>query len=392
MKKAAALLTLLLALLALLTAPALAQEAGDLTAACEITVGSRAFTMERLRDRDYTTAWLGEGSAKTIRITSDEPIHGLYLCFAQEPRSFAVEQRAGGAWQAVPFTPSRYQHQYIEVPGAYELRVRPLSGSRAWFQMSELFVFGAGGVPGFVQRWQEPQEENDLMVLFAHPDDEALFFGGTIPVYAGQRQLRVVAACLTAPSPVRRAELLNSLWEMGMKAYPVFGPFQDKHSLKLATAYKNAGETKVKRYVTDLFRQYRPSVVVTHDTQGEYGHGQHKLCADSALHAFDAAARAGDGAFEVSKLYLHLYPENRVEMDWDRPLPAFSGRSGFEMAQAGYAMHKTQQHLKQFKVEPRGSQYSSYLFGLARTRVGPDQAKDDFMEHLSLDEYIVNAL
>ena len=46
-------------------------------------------------------------------------------------------------------------------------------------------------------------------------------------------------------------------------------------------------------------------VVLTHDLDGEYGHGQHKMCADSALHAFAQAARRAD-AFQVRKLYLHL--------------------------------------------------------------------------------------
>ncbi|NLW20654.1 MAG: hypothetical protein GXY84_04690 [Clostridiales bacterium] len=388
MRKVAA---LLLMLLALPVVSAFAGEAADLTGQVDIKAGSRAFALERLLDRDYTTAWRGEGSGRVITVTSRQAMHGLYICFLEEPRAWTAEYRVDGAWQALPRQTSRYQHQYLALPGVFELRLKPTGNNRAWFQISELYVFGAGATPGFVQRWREPAEENALLVLFAHPDDEALFFGGAIPVYAGQRGLNVVAVCLSAPSTVRRAELLNSLWEMGMDAYPVFGPFQDKHSLKLATAYKNAGETRVKRFVAGLFEQYRPMVVLTHDLEGEYGHGQHKMCADSALHAFDQAARRAD-AFQVRKLYLHLYPENQVEMDWDQPLPRFGGRSGFEVAQAAYRWHQTQQHLGQFQVEPRGSRHSSYRFGLARSLVGPDIKGNDLMEHIDLDEYTVNTL
>ena len=70
----------------------------------------------------------------------------------------------------------------------------------------------------------------------------------------------------------------------------------------------------------------------------------HRMCADASLYAFDAAADADRypataqqyGTFEVSKLYLHLYPDHALEMDWDQPLKAFAGRTGFEMAQEGY--------------------------------------------------------
>jgi len=184
---------------------------------------------------------------------------------------------------------------------------------------------------------------------------------------------------------------------MGMTNYPVFGPFHDSFSKRLATAYKEFNEQKVKRYAVELFRQYKPRVVVTHDLNGEYGHGMHMMCADAALYAFDLAADAGKygqsaelyGAWQVSKLYLHLYPENEIEMDWDRPLSAFRGRSGFEMAQEGYLRHQTQQRLEQFRPEPRDSAYSSYRFGLAKTAVGPDTRKNDLMENIPLDAFLV---
>ncbi len=399
MKKLRFLLCLLLASGALLAAPAaFAQEAEDLTLKCDITVSSKLWTAPRLSDRDWDSYWNGEdGGGKSVRISSPAPVYGLYLCWMEEPRAWTLETKTKGVWDKKDMEPSPFQHQYIPLDGAREIVLKPQGGNRKWFGFSELFVLGEGEVPGYVQQWKAPDGECDLMVFFAHPDDESLFFGGTIPEYAGERGLDVVAACFSNANRTRTSELLNSLWTMGMTNYPVFGPFHDSFSKRLATAYKEFNEQKVKRYAVELFRQYRPRVVVTHDLNGEYGHGMHMMCADAALYAFDLAADAGKygqsaelyGAWQVSKLYLHLYPENEIEMDWDRPLVAFRGRSGFEMAQEGYLRHQTQQRLEQFRPEPRDSAYSSYRFGLAKTAVGPDTRKNDLMENIPLDAFLV---
>jgi hypothetical protein len=135
----------------------------------------------------------------------------------------------------------------------------------------------------------------------------------------------------------------------------------------------------------EQLRRFKPEVVVTHDTNGEYGHGAHKTCADLMLKCIPMAAGTAKftdslntyGAWEVKKLYLHLYPENAVEMDWDQPLSAFNGKTSYEMAVEGYNWHFSQHDQGQknketgefeyFIVEPRDSDYSCYRFGLAHT-------------------------
>lgn len=390
-------LLLLTLIISLLPLPSLAQEAEDITPLCEFTVSSKLWTKERLYDRDYDSYWNGEDSGKKIEINSQRPIHGLYLCWLENPKAWTLEEHLNGAWQVTELSPSPFMHQYLKTNGATRVRLSPKGGNRKWFGLSEIFVLGEGEVPSFVQRWQEPGPSCDLLAFFAHPDDESLFFGGTLPTYAGQRKLNVVACVFSAPSRWRRTELLNALWTMGVTNYPVFAGFQDTFSLKLQKSYSLFGETKVKRYVVSLFRQYKPKVVVTHDLNGEYGHGMHRMVADASLYAFDNSAdpaRFSDsakahGVFQVQKLYLHLYPENQITMNWDQPLPRFGGRTGFQMAQEGYAMHVSQQRLSQFRVEPRDSEMSSYLFGLARTTVGPDVNRDDFFEHIDMDAFVV---
>ncbi len=388
----------LLLLALVLAGPAMAAEAEDITAGCQFTVASKGWTMERLYDRDWDSYWNGETGGKTVTIDCPEPAFGLYLCWMEEPGAWSLEQKVGGSWRKTEFPPGPFMHQYVTLDGADELRLKPGGNSRKWFGLEEVFVLGAGAVPGWVQRWEQPDGACDLLLLFAHPDDEALFFGGTVPVYAGERGHDVVACSISSATRTRRSELLNSLWAMGLRSYPVFGPFHDSHSLKLSTAYKEFGEMKVKGFAVELLRKYRPQAVVTHDLKGEYGHGMHQMCADAALYAFVAAADPARfpasateyGVHEVKKLYLHLYPDNPLVMDWDLPLSRFGGRTGFDMALEGYRQHVSQHRYEQYKVEPRDSEQSSYRFGLAETRVGQDLLRDDFLENIPLESFIVS--
>ena len=93
-------------------------------------------------------------------------------------------------------------------------------------------------------------------------------------------------------------------------------------------------------------------------------------------------------------MYRHLGDENVIEMDWDQPLEAFGGKTGFEMAQEGYSWHVSQHQagnrdkatgkFKLFEVEPRDSAQSCYRFSLVYSVVGPDEAKNDFFEHVEM--------
>ena len=117
--------------------------------------------------------------------------------------------------------------------------------------------------------------------VFELTDDEILFFGGAIPYYAAERNMQVVVAYLTAGNMSdlarenrvtgRRSELLNGLWEMGLRNYPVVYDFWDKFSKKLDSAYEAVGKKKVHEAMVELLRKCKPEVVLTHDVNGEIG-------------------------------------------------------------------------------------------------------------------------
>lgn len=140
--------------------------------------------------------------------------------------------------------------------------------------------------------------------------------------------------------------------------------------------------------VCNLYRQYRPQVVVAHDKHGEYGHGAHQAVSDAARKATKLAADETQcvgtvktlGVWQVPKVYIHLWEENQLAMDWHQPLAAFDGLTAQEVARRAYACHTSQQQ-KQWAVLDGGI-YDNSLFGLFSSTVGPDVEKNDLFEHL----------
>lgn len=254
--------------------------------------------------------------------------------------------------------------------------------------LCDIYFLGCGVPPGWVQQWQPPCAQADFLLLPTHADDEHLWFGGVMPLYAGERGLAVQVAYMVNHNgePYRLHEQLDGLWEVGVRHYPVIPGFADVYSPSLAHARTIYDQQEVIAYQTWLIRRFRPSVIVGHDIAGEYGHGAHQLNTDSLLQAVEQAARPEvqvPGAlapWDVPKVYLHLYPENALVMDWDVPLARFGGKTAFEMAQAGFARHRSQQAY--FSVEQSGP-YDCRKFGLYRSLVGPD-SRPDMTDHLQL--------
>ena len=60
---------------------------------------------------------------------------------------------------------------------------------------------------------------------------------------------------------------------MGVRNYPVFGDFADRYAKtgKVKDSYKEAGgKQKVLDWVNEIFRRFKPEIVVTHAENGEY--------------------------------------------------------------------------------------------------------------------------
>lgn len=254
--------------------------------------------------------------------------------------------------------------------------------------VADLKLYSAGTHDEYVQMWQAPVEKADLMVVSTHQDDELIFFGGTIPYYDVAMDRPTIVVYMADCSRYRRQEALSGLWAMGVRTYPEFINLKDARLSSLEESMQLwGGKENILRELVQRIRRYKPEVIVTHDFDGEYGHNQHKATSRSMQAAIDAAAdparfpesAAQYGTWKVKKLYIHLYGENQVCMDWKTPLEELGGISPLLAAQVGYAEHASQH--KYYQVE-EGGQYDNALFGLFSSDVGPDVLKNDFLENI----------
>lgn len=346
------------------------------------------------------------GSPAWMTLEAPEGIGSLYLIFDEEYGEYTVTDNA--TEETIVCGRSGFLHEFLDLEAYFGKA--PVSVTVSFHsgpvRLNELYVFTPGQVPTFVQRWEAPAEGcADLILFSTHGDDEQLFFAGLLPYYAGELGYRVQVVYLTdhhSLTTVRRHEMLDGLWTVGGRNYPVFGPFGDYYSQSLRDAYsmfQNAGvsEEELIGFVTEQLRRFQPMVAVGHDVEGEYGHGQHRLYADLLM---KASAVSGDpeqypesakayGVWEVPKTYLHLYPENPVVLDWDQPLERFDGMTAYQVTKhLGFPCHKSQ--VQDFAWYFSGcdtaaaiEQYSPCQYGLYRSTVGADQKKHDLFENLT---------
>ncbi len=380
-------------LFALCGAPARARaEAENLTPLCKIT--SRPGKLpDTLRDGKYHPQWVNRCQTTcTLKVAAPrgKPIGSVYIRFGKLPKKWQLQIPEGPRWKTVHDGNTQLLHLFVELPEVYAFRLL-CENVRGSVIINELTVFGPGEVPGWVQKWEPTPEKADLLVLVAHPDDELLFLGGTIPTYALEQRRKVLVAYLANTSSVRSSELLDGLWHMGVRQYPLISAFADKMTSTLAQQYARWGRERTYKHVMALIRKYKPEVMVTLDLNGEYGHGAHRACADAAIycaqHAADPAvlpeSAEAYGAWTLKKLYLHLGLERPIVMDWRVPLARAGGKTALELAQEAYLFHQSQLD-KPYKVLD-GGPHNCAAFGLAYTAVGDDVARDDFFENIPPD-------
>lgn len=377
-------------------------EAVELTASASIACPDGS--VSALTDgREETYADLPAGAAVTI--TSEAGIASLYVIF---DRIYGAWTLSDGTAEIVCGT-NGYLHEYIDV--AEKLGHSPNSLTLTFAErdcsLSEVHLFGDGVAPSWVQIWEPPCEEADLLLFSTHIDDEHLFFAGVLPYYAVARALDVQVVYFTDPFQYheRPHEQLNGLWTVGVRHYPVSGDFVDMRSYSSAEAYahqESFGFTRddMVRSQVELLRRFRPQVVVGHDIHGEYGHGQHMINCETLMEGLDLAADASFdpdsaaqyGVWDTPKAYIHLWEENPIVMDWDVPLEAFGGRTAFQISQEGFRCHKSQIvfWLGGWMFGENGSitkasqitSYSPCRYGLYRTTVGPDVEGGDMFENI----------
>ena len=393
-KRAAALLLAMLLLAGIMLMPEAAyadESAKELTRGAKITSVDDPEGLANLTDGKTATRYICAAGTR-VKVECEEPVSQIYIIIDRPVDGYQLKYNG----KTLQCGQNGFLHEYIalEEP-AKELEFTFTAEKTS---VCELYLFGAGDAPEWVQKWTLPYDDADILVMPTHADDEHLWFGGTMPYYGGELGYKVQVAYMTNHwgERYRPHELLNGLWKVGITAYPVISDFVDAYSETLKDAENFYGREKILEWQVMLLRRFKPEVVVGHDLEGEYGHGAHRLNASTLLEAAPLAADASSfpesvekyGTWELPKLYLHLYPENQIVMDWSMSLERFGGKTALEMAKEGYLEHVSQQAYW-FEVKDTGK-YACTRFGLAYTTVGEDDAeKHDFLQNIThfSDEY-----
>lgn len=256
------------------------------------------------------------------------------------------------------------------------------------FAIANISVY-AGAIPEFVPRW-EPLNDNrvDLLVIAAHPDDESVFLAAPAVTYMNEGK-SVVTGYMTWGTAERRFEAEEACWMLGEKYAPTLRAAHDMMTNSLESMERYWPLDKAVEYIVELIRKYQPSVIVTHDVGGEYGHGAHIETSYAAQLAFEQASDPTKfpesaekyGVWKPGKLYLHMYDKDKITFDLDATLDHYNGETLLQVVTAAFQRHSSQA-AKGWTVESTGTCSMAY-FGLFASNVGPDSKHDSMFEHIT---------
>ena len=361
----------------------------EITDNCSVRIDNT--NIYRLTDGKFSTTIEGE-SEDTVNIKCESKIKYVYIYYQGSSSKGKIGDQKIGQ--------NGYLHELIKLDEPSKEITIKYDGD---YSLAEMCFFD-DDVPSWVEDWQR-LDKADMMLFSTHADDEQLFFAGLMPTYVNDgKKIQVIYFTNHYNNINRYHELLEGLWAVGIKYYPVMSTFPDAYSETLEAALKNlekSGYTKddAIRFEVEQIRKYKPEVVVGHDINGEYSHGQHILNTNVLIEAYKLASdetyKSNYDPWSISKLYLHLYDKNKITLDYDTPLKAFNNKTAYEVSKEGFSHHYSQKYTwftewlygpdkNPYTKASQITKYSPMEFGLYYSSVGEDIKKNDMFENISV--------
>jgi LmbE family N-acetylglucosaminyl deacetylase len=203
-----------------------------------------------------------------------------------------------------------------------------------------------------------------ILVVAAHPDDETVFCGGTIAKYASEGH--DVSILLTTRGEggetgepplctpvelgaVREREAQVAATALGARDL-LFLPFQDPPVGPNDTLYPiNVSLEEFATAIASVMLELRPDIVLTHGTNGEYGHPQHVFTHKAVFAAIEQLRQIGADYLPQEVLTWgasYLEPEKPRHINKDDPADlVFDITLWLAQKVAAYAAHRTQHGL-----------------------------------------------
>lgn len=373
-------LTVLASLLFIISASADPAQRLDAVFALESEV-EYTVSLAPLVDNKYTSFVTIEPGSRLL-IKADSAAWVYVKFHANAPESFSIQAED----KSIIKHSNGFLHDTVAIPVSNVIALF----SEEPMQITEIEVYSEGTLPKNVQRWENTLSKCDILITSTHSDDDTLFFGALAAEQASYgRMIQTVFVCNHSNELHRLNELLDGQWTLGITAYPIFGEFEDFYSMSLAKAQEQFDVDALSDFLVSAIRRTRPKVVITHDVNGEYGHGAHRLVSlltrkaveisNDASYFPDSAERFG--THEPQKTYIHLYKENPIVLDVKKKLDSLGGATPFYVAQQAYVCHKSQ-HKWDFAVTTTGTDDCT-RFGLYKTTVECDLKSKDVLNGIT---------
>jgi len=372
------------------------RSAQNIVTGCTVTATSYDGETEHLWDGYWGEIFHVKGGGRqSVNVDlNGNKSQGMYIRWAKDSSPWRLEVTLeDGRLYDKDCGNDGFLQEYVSIPeDAVSFRIITDDGNSSPLRIVELEVYSPGRLPESVHIWEPTPSQAEIMFVPTHQDDELLYFGGAIPYYAGELNYDTVVVYTAFDNSLRLHEALEGLWTCGATQYPVFLGYPDIYSESLEEAMKSWDEASVTKSLAELLVHYRPQVVVSHDINGEYGHGQHRMtvhCLRQALSKAEDVEYVSRNftdmqPWSVSKCYLHLYRKNNISMQWDKMImESAGGKSSLDIARKAYRCHVSQQKFE-YEVSTKAEDYDCRSFGLYRTTVGEDINKNDFFENITL--------
>ncbi|HUF38596.1 MAG TPA: PIG-L deacetylase family protein [Anaerolineales bacterium] len=200
----------------------------------------------------------------------------------------------------------------------------------------------------------------NILPFFAHPDDETILTGGTLALLA-KHGAQVHYLCATRGEggevgdppvcaaeelgAVREAELVCAVGKLGGRSLTFLG-YEDPRVGPDEALYAFTDDlTGLAGQVAATVRQFDIDAILTHGSNGEYGHPAHVLCHQAALVAAMSFPEGEQPAVYTFSAFFDDHPYPRL-LNKDDPADLVIDVSGVRTQKLAAALcHKTQHAL-----------------------------------------------
>lgn len=308
-------------------------EPADMTAECELLLADDNINKTTLLTDGFVESYAPIAADSVVKIELARAASGIQLYWFDSPSEYQVI-----AYDAANIEISRervangFVNAYCALPQD-AASVAVICSKDAC--LSEITVFDAAyPLPDSVQRWEQGEEETELLLVTATPETAVKNHYALLATLAVQQQITTRLLVMDCPTRAQQQALLDAVWALGIDQYPCFGYFTTTDANDMATVRSDWGREKSTGFLVAAIRRCKPLVVITDSQNGDFAGAAQRFLSQQVKEACESAKSAvrfsdsanAYGVFAVQKLYFADESGN-TRLDPDAPLAVYSGQT-----------------------------------------------------------------